>query len=63
MTQREERLAEVFVELADTLTAEFDLVDLLATLAEVSVELLAVDTARVDAGRPARRPSLHGLLR
>jgi transcriptional regulator with GAF, ATPase, and Fis domain len=43
--RREPRVAEVFVELADTLTAEFDLVDFLKRLAEVAVELLEVDAA------------------
>jgi GAF domain-containing protein len=43
--RREPRVAEVFVELADTLTAEFDLVEFLKRLAEVSVELLDVDAA------------------
>jgi GAF domain-containing protein len=42
---RERRLAQVFVLLADTLVDEFDLVDFLGVLAEVSVELLAVDAA------------------
>ena len=39
------RLAEVFVELADTLVAEFDMVDLLQTLTERCVELLHADAA------------------
>lgn len=39
------RLAEVFVELADTLVDEFDVVDLLQTLTERSVELLNADAA------------------
>jgi transcriptional regulator with GAF, ATPase, and Fis domain len=43
--RREPRVAEVFVELADTLIAEFDLVDFLKRLAEVTVELLDVDAA------------------
>jgi transcriptional regulator with GAF, ATPase, and Fis domain len=43
--RREPRVAEVFVELADTLIAEFDLVDFLKRLAEVTVELLEVDAA------------------
>lgn len=42
---REQRIAQVFIGLADTLVAEFDLVDFLGTLAEVSVELLDVDAA------------------
>ena len=44
---REQRLARVFVELADTLVDEFDAVDFLSTLVERSVELLAADAAGV----------------
>ncbi|MEU4601614.1 GAF and ANTAR domain-containing protein [Kribbella sp. NPDC023972] len=43
--RREHRITQVFIELADTLVDEFDLVDFLRTLAEVSVELLDVDAA------------------
>ena len=42
---RERHLAEVFVELADTLVAEFDVVDLLQTLTERCVELVDTDAA------------------
>jgi GAF domain-containing protein len=42
---REQRLAEVFIGLADTLVADFDLVDFLGTLAGTIVELLDVDAA------------------
>jgi transcriptional regulator with GAF, ATPase, and Fis domain len=42
---REQRISQVFIELADTLVDEFDVVDFLRTLAEVSVELLDVDAA------------------
>jgi transcriptional regulator with GAF, ATPase, and Fis domain len=42
---REHRLAEVFIGLADTLVADFDLVDFLGTLADTCVELLDVDAA------------------
>jgi hypothetical protein len=42
---REQRLARVFVELADTLVAQFDVIDFLHTLTERCVELLAVDAA------------------
>jgi transcriptional regulator with GAF, ATPase, and Fis domain len=42
---REHRLAQVFIELADTLVAEFDLVDFLGRLAEATVELIEVDAA------------------
>ena len=43
--RREHRIAQVFIELADTLVAEFDLVEFLRSLAEVTVELLDVDAA------------------
>ncbi|GAA0928645.1 GAF and ANTAR domain-containing protein [Kribbella koreensis] len=42
---REQRLAEVFVELADTLVDDFDVIDLMHTLCERSVELLPADAA------------------
>jgi transcriptional regulator with GAF, ATPase, and Fis domain len=42
---RELRLAQVFVELADTLVAEFDVIDFLHTLADRSVELLGADAS------------------
>lgn len=42
---REQRLARVFVELADTIVAQFDVIDFLHTLTERCVELLAVDAA------------------
>src|SRR5580692_8807113 len=41
----DERLAEAFVELADTLVAGFDLMEFLQTLTERCVELLEVDAA------------------
>ena len=40
-----ERLAETFVELADTLVADFDLLEFLQALTERCVELLEVDAA------------------
>jgi transcriptional regulator with GAF, ATPase, and Fis domain len=43
----EQRLTQVFVELADTLVDEFDALDFLHTLTERSVELLSVDAAGV----------------
>ncbi|MDZ5621964.1 GAF and ANTAR domain-containing protein [Nocardioides bizhenqiangii] len=43
----EQRLSQVFVELADTLVAEFDALDFLSTLTERSVELLHADAAGV----------------
>jgi transcriptional regulator with GAF, ATPase, and Fis domain len=42
---REERLAETFVELADSLVEDFDVVDLMVLLTERSVELLAAASA------------------
>ena len=42
---REQRLGEVFVELADTLVEEFDVVDFLQTLTERCVELVDTDAA------------------
>lgn len=42
---RQTRLAEVFVELADTLVAEFDVIEFLQRLTERSIELLDVDAA------------------
>lgn len=41
----QERLLDVFVELADTLVAEFDVIDFLHALTETSVELLDADAA------------------
>lgn len=42
---REQRLGEVFLELADTLVADFDVVDLLQILVQDMVELLHVESA------------------
>ncbi len=47
MTSREQLLASTFVDLADTLVADFDLIDFLHTLAARSVELLDVDAAGI----------------
>ncbi|MEQ8716317.1 MAG: GAF and ANTAR domain-containing protein [Acidimicrobiales bacterium] len=41
------RISEIFVSLADTLVAEFDVVDFLTTLAHHSIEVLAADEAGV----------------
>ncbi len=40
---RDQRVADAFVAVADTLTADFDIIDLLHTLVSVSVDLLDVD--------------------
>lgn len=47
MTSREQLLATTFVELADTLVANFDVIDFLHTLATRSVELLNADAAGI----------------
>ena len=47
MTSRERLLATTFVDLADTLVAEFDVIDFLHTLAARSVELLDADAAGI----------------
>jgi hypothetical protein len=44
-TTREARIAEIFVELADALVDDFDVIDVLHILAERCVELLDVKTA------------------
>lgn len=45
MVTREQRLARVFVELADTLVAQFDVIDFMHTLTDRCVELLGADAA------------------
>jgi transcriptional regulator with GAF, ATPase, and Fis domain len=47
MTSREQLLATTFVGLADTLVADFDVIDFLHTLAARSVELLDADAAGI----------------
>lgn len=47
MTSREQLLATTFVDLADTLVADFDVIDFLHTLATRSVELLDADAAGI----------------
>jgi transcriptional regulator with GAF, ATPase, and Fis domain len=44
---REELIADTFVELADTLVAEFDVIDFLHTLVERTVELLDADAGGI----------------
>jgi hypothetical protein len=57
MTSREQLLANTFVSLADTLVADFDVIDFLHTLATRSVELLDADAA----GIMLADPQLQGL--
>lgn len=56
MTTREERIAETFVGLADTLVAQFDVLDFLHILADRIVEFLDVDAVGImladERGRP-----------
>jgi transcriptional regulator with GAF, ATPase, and Fis domain len=47
MTNREQLIATTFVELADTLVADFDVIDFLHTLATRSVELLGANAAGI----------------
>jgi GAF domain-containing protein len=48
--EREQLLTSTFVELADNLVVEFDVIDVLTTLATRSVALLAVDAAGIMLG-------------
>jgi GAF domain-containing protein len=52
MTSREQLLATTFVALADTLVADFDVIDFLHTLASRSVELLDADAAGIMLADP-----------
>ncbi|WIV57843.1 GAF and ANTAR domain-containing protein [Amycolatopsis nalaikhensis] len=52
MTSREQLLASTFVSLADTLVADFDVIDFLHTLATRSVQLLNVDAAGIMLADP-----------
>ena len=47
MATREERIADTFVELADTLVAEFDAIDFLHTLVDRAVDLLDADAGGI----------------
>ena len=53
--EREQLLTRTFVELADNLVVEFDVVDVLTTLATRSVALLSVDAAAILLGDEDRR--------
>lgn len=44
---REQRVADAFVSVADTLTADYDVIELLHTLIEVCVDLLSVDAGGI----------------
>jgi transcriptional regulator with GAF, ATPase, and Fis domain len=57
MDNREEWLARTFVELADTLVADFDLIDFMSVLAERCAELL--DSAEVGLALAAPRGELR----
>lgn len=57
MKNREEWLAKTFVELADTLVADFDLIDFMAVLVERSAELL--ESAEVGLALAATRGELR----
>ena len=52
MMSREQLLATTFVDLADTLVADFDVIDFLHTLATRSVELLSADAAGIMLAGP-----------
>lgn len=52
MPTREAQLARTFVELADTLVADFDVVDLLTLVADRCVEVFQVDAAGVMVATP-----------
>ncbi len=52
MTSREQLIANTFVELADTLVADFDVIDFLHTLAIRSVELLGATAAGIMLADP-----------
>ena len=56
MTSREQRIAHTFVSLADTLVADFDVIDFLHMLVTRSVQLLNVDAAGIMLADP------HGVL-
>src|SRR5919197_1431293 len=55
MMTREQRIAMTFVDLADTLVADFDVIDFLHTLATRCVELLDVSAAAIMLADPRGR--------
>ena len=58
----QERVSEVFVELADTLVDVFDVVEFLTTLADRSAELLGRHRGRRRPGRRVRHPPFGGVV-
>ena len=58
MVSRETRIGQLFVELADTLTDDFDPVELMQQLAEACLELLDVDATGLMLLDPRGRPRL-----
>src|SRR5687767_3920069 len=54
MAQREELLSRTFVDVADTLVADFDVVDFLTLLADRCVELFELSAAGLLLADPAR---------
>ena len=62
MTVPAARLADVFVEIADTLVAEFDLIEFLQLVTAAHHRDRAVDRSRAAAGRPAGPTAVHGCL-
>ena len=52
MTTREAQVAETLVELADTLVADFDVVELMSLLTDRCVDVLDVDAAGIMLAGP-----------
>lgn len=67
MVSRETRIGQLFVELADTLTDDFDLVEFMHQLVDACIELLDVDMAGLMLtdlnGRPRLVASSLGAMR
>ena len=58
-----ERLADVFVGVADTLVADFDVIEFLHTVAGHATEMTGAAAAGLMLVGPRRRAALHGRLR